>query len=226
VLFTSADVDFFLMHGDVHGILAIPEHAHVPAAEPNVAAALFQRLTASRLVSIGVIDGVARGGGCEFLSALDFRIGSPRCVAGQPEVAMGILPGAGGTSRWPRLVGRSRALDIILTGRDIEADELLALGWLHALEPRDGVLDAALTLARRIASMPAESIAAVKRVIDVSLAGLDAALVAESNEFDRLVGAGLQREPMQRFLDVGGQSREVECDAARMAAAVDAMLAD
>lgn len=116
VVFTSADADFFLMHGDVNGILAVPEHPHVPATEPNVAAATFQRLTAGRLVTIGVVDGAARGGGCEFLGALDFRIGTPRTVVGQPEVAMGILPGAGGTARWPRLVERSRALDILLTG--------------------------------------------------------------------------------------------------------------
>ena len=66
---------------------------------------------------------------------MDVRFGTERAVIGQPEVAMGILPGAGGTARWPRLVGRSRALDILLTGRDVGAAELLALGWLLAVGP-------------------------------------------------------------------------------------------
>ena len=222
VVFTSADADFFLMHGDVHGILAVPEHPHVPATEPNVAAATFQRLTSGRLVSIGVVDGAARGGGCEFLSALDFRIGTPRTVVGQPEVAMGILPGAGGTARWPRLVGRSRALDILLTGRDVGADELLDIGWLHAVVPSADAAPAAQQLARRIARMPAASIAAVKRVVDVSLSGIGDALVAESNELDRLMGSGAQQRPMRRFLDAGGQTREAERGA--IDALLDAML--
>ncbi len=79
VLFSSADADFFLMHGDVEQILAIPPGPPTPASEPNVAAALFARVSASRLVSIGLLDGAARGGGCEFLSALDLRLGSPTC---------------------------------------------------------------------------------------------------------------------------------------------------
>ena len=210
VVFTSADADFFLMHGDVHGILGVPEHPHVPVAEPNIAAATFQRLTSGRLVTIGVIDGAARGGGCEFLSALDFRIGTPRTVVGQPEVAMGILPGAGGTARWPRLVERSRALEILLTGRDVGAEELLALGWLHSVVASGDAASSAQQLAHRIARMPAASIAAVKRVVDVSLAGIDDALVAESNELDRLMGSGAQQRPMQRFLDAGGQTRDGE----------------
>jgi enoyl-CoA hydratase/carnithine racemase len=220
VVFTSADADFFLMHGDVNGILGVPEHPHVPTAEPNIAASTFQRLTSGRLVTIGVIDGAARGGGCEFLSALDFRIGTPRTIVGQPEVAMGILPGAGGTARWPRLVGRSQALEILLTGRDVGAEELLALGWLHTLSADAAV--AAHELARRIARMPAASIAAVKRVVGVSLAGIEDALVAESNELDQLMGSGAQQRPMQRFLAAGGQTRDGERGS--IDALLDAML--
>ena len=125
LLFRSADPDFFLMHGDVEAILAMPTGQYAPQTEPNVAAATFERLSAGRLLTIGLLDGAARGGGCEFLSALDLRLGSPRAVIGQPEVAMGILPGAGGSSRWPRLVGRGRALEILLSGRDVEAQEAL-----------------------------------------------------------------------------------------------------
>src|SRR6478672_4085258 len=170
VVFSSVDPDFFLMHGDVHGILAIPPGEHVPATEANVAAMLFERLHRSRLVSVGVVDGAARGGGAEFLAALDLRYGSERAVLGQPEVAMGILPGAGGTARLPHLLGRGRALEVILSGRDVGADEALRIGWLDAVHPRAELVDVVRTLAARIAAMPPASVAAVKRVVDRSLA--------------------------------------------------------
>ena len=207
LVFQSADPDFFLMHGDVEAILGIPPGAHQPASQPNAAAALFERLSLSRLVSIGAVDGAARGGGCEFLCALDLRLGSPRTVIGQPEVAMGILPGAGGTVRWPRLVGRARALELLLTGRDIEARECLDIGWLTALIPSDQVLEEAVRLAQRIGAMPGPSIAAVKQVVNVSLMELHNPLTVESDELGRLIAEGGHREPMRRFLDAGGQTR-------------------
>ena len=225
LVFTSADPDFFLMHGDVHGILAMPTGGPPERAqEPNVAAATFQRVAELPIVSIGLIDGAARGGGAEFLSALDLRVGTSRTVLGQPEVAMGILPGAGGTSRLPRLIGRGRALDVILTGRDVTADEAVAIGWLDAVVPPEALLDDGLALARRIAAMPPASVAAVKRVVDVAIGARDLtlALTAETDAFGRLIAGGGHQAPMQRFLEAGGQTRHGEVT--RMAAIVDAML--
>jgi enoyl-CoA hydratase/carnithine racemase len=210
VVFSSADPDFFLMHGDVHGILAMPVGAHTPGDAPNVAAALFERLHRSHLVTIGVTDGAARGGGAEFLAALDLRYGSERAVLGQPEVAMGILPGAGGTARLPHLLGRSRALDVILTGRDVGAEEALRIGWLDAVVPHAELAVAARGVARRIASMPPGSVAAVKRVVERSLESFDRALVEETNAFGALTAAGAHTARMQRFLAAGGQTREGE----------------
>jgi enoyl-CoA hydratase/carnithine racemase len=222
VIFSSADPDFFLMHGDVHGILGAPTRSYQPATAPNFAAATFQRLSASKIVSIGVIDGAARGGGVEFLTALDLRVGSPRTVFGQPEVAMGILPGAGGTSRLPRLLGRSRALDIILTGRDVDAEEALVIGWLDALVPTPETQAHADRLARRIAAMPAASVAAVKRVIDTSLGDITPALVAETDAYGQLTEHAEHHQPMRRFLAAGGQTREGERN--RFSEIVDAIL--
>jgi enoyl-CoA hydratase/carnithine racemase len=222
LVFVSADPDFFLMHGDVELLVGVPAGAYQPVDAPNVAAATFERLATSRLVTIGVLDGAARGGGCELLCALDFRFGSPRSVIGQPEVPMGILPGAGGAARWPRLVGRSQALELLLTGRDVDASEAVRLGWLHAMAPVDRLRDEAMALARRIAAMPVASIAAVKRVVDASLAGMDDALLVESDELARLMASGAHQVPMRRFLDAGGQTRDGE--RRRMASIVDAML--
>jgi enoyl-CoA hydratase/carnithine racemase len=222
LLFRSADPDFFLMHGDVESILAVPPGPYVAQTEPNVAAAIFQRLAASRLVTIGLVDGAARGGGCEFLSALDLRLGTPRTLIGQPEVAMGILPGAGGTARWPRLVGRGRALDILLTGRDVNADEALAIGWLERLVPSAELEVVGRRLAERIAAMPAASVAAIKRVVDISLSSLDPALIAESDALSERMAAGDHQGPMRAFLAAGGQTRSGELD--RMDAIIEAML--
>jgi enoyl-CoA hydratase/carnithine racemase len=229
LVFSSADPDFFLMHGDVEAILAAPSGRAGTAAgasEPNVAAAMFDRLRTARYVSIAAIDGAARGGGAEFCTACDVRYGTPRVVLGQPEVPMGILPGAGGTARLPRLLGRSRALELVLTGRDVGADEALALGWLDAVVPADALGPRVDALARRIAAMPAASAAAVKRVMDASLDGpLPAALAAESAALAELMAHGGHRDPMVRFLELGGQTRDGERDRERFARIVDGMLA-
>jgi enoyl-CoA hydratase/carnithine racemase len=224
VVFRSADPDFFLMHGDVESLLRIPRSRHTPPDAPNVAAATFQRLSSASFVSIGAVDGAARGGGCEFLTALDLRYGTARTVIGQPEVPMGILPGAGGTVRLPRLLGRARALEVILTGSDYTAHDALALGWLNALVSSHDLDAHVLGIARRIATMPPGSVAAVKRVVDRSLGDLHDALVAESDALGQLTSAGAHHDPMRRFLDAGGQTREGETT--RMTAILDAMRRD
>jgi enoyl-CoA hydratase/carnithine racemase len=210
VVFVSADPDFFLMHGDVTVLAETPLYTHEPSGEPNRAATSFQRLAEAPFVSIGVIEGAARGGGCEFHSALDLRYGTEHTVIGQPEVAMGILPGAGGTTRLPRIVGRSAALEMILTGRDLDAQEALASGWLSALYPPADIRRHVMALAERIAAMPPASVAATKRVVAVALQDPAAALVEESNALGQLMAAGAHHEPMRRFLAAGGQTRAGE----------------
>jgi enoyl-CoA hydratase/carnithine racemase len=221
VVFQSNDPDFFLMHGDAQGLLDAPL-ADEPVVEPNLAASTFQRVTKAPFVTIGAIDGAARGGGCEFLSALDLRIGSPRVVIGQPEAALGILAGAGGTVRWPRIVGRASALELMLTARDIDANEALSLGWLQRIVSTDELEAEVDALARQIARMSRESIAAVKRIVDISLGDTEHALVAESAALARLMASGSHIEPLHRFLAAGGQQREVE--RAGMKSVIDAVL--
>jgi len=226
VAFASADPDFFLMHGDVDAILAAPTGAS-RATGPNAAAAAFDRLRTARYVTIAAIDGAARGGGAEFCAACDLRYGTPRTVLGQPEVPMGILPGAGGTARLARLLGRSRALEVILTGRDVAAPDALALGWLDGVLPSDDLAAHVDGIARRIAAMPPASVAAVKDVVNASLDGtLRDALVAESAALAGLMASGAHREPMTRFLAAGGQTREGEGETARMREIVEGLLDD
>ena len=222
VVFVSADPDFFVMHGDVEALVDAKPAETTPADEPNIAAATFRRIRNAPFLSIGVLDGYARGGGCEFLSALDLRIATPRSIVGQPEAPMGILPGAGGTTFWPRVVGRDRALEIILTGRDVTAGEALAIGWLTHLVPADELDDTVAALAGRIAALPRERIAAIKAVVDTALDRPGDALLAESRTLDQLMAAGSHTEPMRRFLAAGGQTRAAE--ASDITPLLDAMI--
>jgi enoyl-CoA hydratase/carnithine racemase len=207
VVFSSADRDFFLMHGDVtrHEGVSYAPRADTTA---NIAARTFDRLSRAPVLNIGVLDGAARGGGSEFFTALDLRFATPRSVLGQPEVPLGGIPGAGGTARLPRLIGRDRALELILTGRDVAADEALSIGWVTRLYPATEIAGHVEALARRVALAPAECIAAVKRV--VAIPDFDTALLAETNEVYALLAKGVHRDPVQRFLAAGGQTREGE----------------
>jgi len=212
LLFHSADPDFSVMHGDARAFREVQVAPGTEVAAPDPTAALLERVHRSRLVSIAAIDGAARGGGSELVSALDLRIGGPRTVFEQFEVALGLFPGWGTTSRLPHLLGRSRALDVLLTGRDVGAEEALAMGWLDRLVPSDRVLAEAGRLARRIGAMPAEAIAGIKTVVDTSLGGTADALVADSTVFTRLMAEGGHRSRMERFLAAGGQTRDAERD--------------
>lgn len=218
VVFRSADPDFFMMHGDVNLVMSVDVPPPEPG-QPNISGATFARLHQSRLVTIGLIDGIARGGGCEVLTAMDMRFGSERALVGQPEVVFGIIAGAGGASRWPQIVGRGRALDVLLTSRDVAADELYAMGWLDRLVPSAELEEIGMAAAQRIAAMPSDAIAATKRVVD---APPDQALVVEGVEVGHLLATGVHRERMQRFLDAGGQTREAETT--RMQAVIDEVL--
>lgn len=209
VVFRSADPDFFLMHGDVQAILN-SEPSTEPITEPNVAAALFERLHNAPFLTIGFLDGYARGGGCEFLSALDIRVGSIRAIIGQPEVPMGILPGAGGTVRLARLLGRAKALEVILSGQDIGVQELLAIGWLQSVLVSDDLAIALDVYVDRFSHLDRQSVLAVKRVMNAALADDPAALAIESEELNAAMLAGRHLEPMRRFLAAGGQTRQAE----------------
>jgi enoyl-CoA hydratase/carnithine racemase len=217
VVFRSADPDFFLMHGDVEAILASTPSGEL-VTEPNIAAALFERLHNAPFLTIGFLNGYARGGGCEFLSALDLRVGSVRAIIGQPEVPMGILPGAGGTVRLARQLGRAKALEVILSGRDIGVEELLSIGWLQSVVLSED-LDIALDVyVDRFAHLDRRSVLAVKRVVNAALENDPAALTVESQELNAAMADGRHIEPMRRFLAAGGQTRFKE------AGSIDALL--
>ncbi len=153
---------------------------------------------------VAAVTGYALGGGLELALCADFRVAGESARVGQPEILLGVIPGAGGTQRLPRLVGPARAKDIVYTGRFVGAAEALAIGLVDKVVPDPEVYQAAQAMARRYASGPAMALRAAKQAIDE---GLDVDL-RTGLEIERLNFAGLfttddQRTGMRSFIENG-----------------------
>jgi enoyl-CoA hydratase/carnithine racemase len=211
VVLESADPDFFIAHADVGLILRLPRPDPAKTPEPSVFQRLVDRFRTMPKATIAKIAGVCRGGGSELVLSMDMRFAARgRAVLGQPEVAVGILPGGSGTQRLPRLVGRSRALEIVLGGDDFPAELAERYGYVNRALPPDE-LDAFVDrLARRIASFPAGAIARAKQAVLAADAGVEAGLALEARLFDECLVLPEARRRMEAFLAAGGQTRELE----------------
>jgi enoyl-CoA hydratase/carnithine racemase len=153
---------------------------------------------------VAAITGYALGGGLELALAADFRVAGERARVGQPEIQLGVIPGAGGTQRLPRLVGPSRAKDIVFSGRMVTAAEALQIGLVDQVVPDAEVYQAALDMVKRYASGPALALRAAKQAIDAGL-GVDLAtgLEIERVQFAALFGTEDQQAGMRSFLEDG-----------------------
>ena len=188
VVFESAIRDFYLAHFDLTGKLGNVMSGVGPSGLP-VLLDTFVRMTKSPVVSIAKIRGCVRGASSEFVLACDMRFASRENTRlGQPEVAVGLHPGGGGAERLPHLVGRGRALEIVLGGNDFDGDTAERYGYINRAlaDPElDGFVDA---LARRISSFDRRPIAAAKTLInEVSLPSSDRLLEA-LNSFQTALG--------------------------------------
>lgn len=152
---TSALEGFFAAGADIKHMSTITAESFLEYG--NTMRAVNDRLSASPWISIAAVDGLALGGGLELAMACTMRVAGAKAKLGLPEVKLGLIPGAGGTQRLPQLVGRGRALDIMLTARQVPADEALAIGLVDRLADGD-VEKAALELAAELvkASLPAQ----------------------------------------------------------------------
>ena len=115
---------------------------------------------------IAAVSGYALGGGCELSLACDYRIAAERAVFGQPEILLGIIPGGGGTQRLARAVGNSRAKELMVTGRQVKAEEALRIGLADEVVPSDALMERALALAAEVAKGAVLAQALVKRAVD------------------------------------------------------------
>jgi enoyl-CoA hydratase/carnithine racemase len=153
---------------------------------------------------IAAVTGYALGGGLELALCADFRVLGQSAKVGQPEILLGIIPGAGGTQRLPRLIGPARAKDLIYTGRFVAADEALRIGLADRVVADDQVYETARELAARYAGGPAVALRAAKEAIDRGLeADLDTGLEIERLNFAGLFGTDDARAGMRSFLENG-----------------------
>ena len=151
---------------------------------------------------VAAVTGYALGGGCELALCADRRIAADDAKLGQPEITLGIMPGAGGTQRLSRLVGPSKAKDLIFTGRLVEAEEALAIGLVDEVVPADAVYDTALAWASQFANGPAYALRAAKESIDHGLGlDIDAGLEIERAQFAALFATEDRGIGMRAFLD-------------------------
>ena len=153
---------------------------------------------------IAAVTGYALGGGCELALCADFRVVGQNVRMGQPEILLGIIPGAGGTQRLARLVGPARAKDLIFSGRFVEADEALAIGLADQVVDPAQVYSAARTWAGRFASGPAYALRAAKEAIDQGLeVDLDTGLNIERQQFAGLFATEDRAIGMASFIEEG-----------------------
>jgi enoyl-CoA hydratase/carnithine racemase len=153
---------------------------------------------------VAAVTGYALGGGLELALCADFRVAGQAARVGQPEILLGVIPGAGGTQRLPRLVGPARAKDIVFTGRFVEAAEALDIGLVDQVVPDAEVYDAARALVARYATGPALALRAAKQAIDDGLeTDLDTGLEIERLHFAGLFATEDQRTGMRSFVENG-----------------------
>ena len=163
---------------------------------------VLRHLEQSRLVVIAAVNGFALGGGCEVLMACDLTLAASTAKIGQPEINLGIHPGFGGTQRLPRLVGASKAKELLMTGTPIPADEACRIGLINKVFPAEKLMEEATTLAAQLASKSPLQLAYIKALVNVGLeVELAAACDLEVASFAASFTSHDQQEGMAAFLE-------------------------
>lgn len=178
-----------------------PEEARVIGAAFHSA---LDKVAALPCFTIAAVSGFALGGGCELAMACDYRIASEKAVFGQPEILLGIIPGGGGTQRLPRLVGPSRAKEMMITGRQVRADEALRTGLADEVVAPEALMDRALALASSVAAGATQAARLVKRAVDEGLeTDLASGLSLELALFEEVFRTEDARTGVRSFLENG-----------------------
>ncbi|WP_043884305.1 short-chain-enoyl-CoA hydratase [Caldanaerobacter subterraneus] len=163
---------------------------------------VFRKIELMKKPVIAAVNGYALGGGCELALACDIRIASRNAKFGQPEVGLGIIPGFGGTQRLPRIVGVSKAKELIYTGDMIDAEEALRIGLISKVVEQDKLLEEAYGIAKKIMSKGLVAVSLAKEAINKSLeVDIDSGMEYEANAFAMCFGTQDQKEGMVAFLE-------------------------
>ena len=212
LVFTSADPDYFISHVDVTQIAAYRAEAARLSGEASIAL-MFRYLSASRLVSIAQIEGRVRGAGSEFVLACDMRFAAlETAIFGQFEGAFGQLAGGGAAQHLTRLLGRGRALEVMLSADDYSAELAERYGWINRAIPGDQLPAFVQSLAQRIAVFPAPGHVAIKeRINAISLAPVED-FRFDSDQFGESSRTPEAQRGFAAALDAGFQQRDVELE--------------
>jgi len=210
LVFKSADPDYFISHVDLTKVAEYRAEAAKLTGEASIAL-LFRYLSASRLVTIAQIEGRVRAAGSEFVLACDMRFAAREsAIFGQFEPAFGQLPGGGAAQHLTRLMGRARALEVMLSAEDYDAELAERYGWINRALPAKQLGDFVSSLAHRIAGFPAAGRAAVKDRVNAIALAPDTDFRRDSDLFAELVRAPDAQRLIASALDNGLQTRDGE----------------
>jgi enoyl-CoA hydratase/carnithine racemase len=213
IVFESADPEFFMAHTDLNNLRAVVPTPTVLKKQGTLSPfhQLAERYRTSPKVTIARIEGRVHGAGNEFSLALDMRFAATEtAIFGQPEVLVGILPGGGGTQRLPRLIGRSRALEMILSGQDVRAELAERYGWINRAFPLKELGPYVEQLAFRIASFSPVAVRLAKQSIGNAELPLYEGLLEEYYLFQQTAASPEGLRLTEQFLAGGGQTRQKE----------------
>jgi enoyl-CoA hydratase/carnithine racemase len=216
LVFTSADPDYFIPHVDVTHIKEYREEAGKLVGEASIGL-LFRHLSASRLVTIAQIEGRVRAAGSEFVLACDMRFAAREsAIFAQPEPGFGTIPGAGGVQHLTRLLGRARALEVMLSAEDFDADLAERYGWINRALPAVELGGFVAALAQRIARFPAAGRSAVKQRVNAIALAPTEDFRRDSDLFGEQVRLPEAQRQIQAAMQRGFQTRDAELTLARM----------
>lgn len=200
LLVTGAGSRAFVAGGDLRAMQQLtPEQAVKFAAQGQ---RIFRKLEQLSCPVIALVNGFALGGGCELALACDFILASDNARFGQPEVKLGITAGAGGTQRLPRRIGQGMAMELLLTGRMVEADEAQRIGLVNHIYPQSELRERGIEMARQIAGLSPNAVRLTKQLVhEGQQLDIDSACLMERQAFGLCFANPDQQEGMQAFLE-------------------------
>ena len=220
VVVKSSDPDIFITHNEFANLYAM-QPAEVPTSSQGVSLnrmhQICERLRTMGKITIAQVQGRAAGGGAALVMACDMRFGAiGKAVFNTMSVPLGSVPGGGASQYLPRLVGRSRALELILGGLDLDAVTAERWGYLNRALPPAEIEEFVTATAARIASCPTDAVRLAKEVVDLSGGPIEDGLREENFRFRQLMASEESRDSIEAFLRLGGETRDGELGIERL----------